>query len=177
MLIVPGLGDSGPEHWQTLWEASDRGTERVRQRDWDRPALHDWVEALDASVTRMPTPPLLVAHSLGCALVAHWFGRMRRPVAGALLVAPADVDSPDHTPPEVRCFRPMPLYRLPFPATVVASTNDPYVSVERARWFADRWHAKFVLIEGIGHINADAKLGDWPEGRRLLRELAEEITP
>lgn len=175
MLIVPGLGGSGPVHWQSLWAASDRQASRVTQADWEHPTLPAWVEALDRAVTALGEPPLLVAHSLGCALVAHWFGRFRRPVAAALLVAPADVDSPEHTPPEVRCFRPMPVDRLPFPTTVVASDDDPYVEPERARWFAQRWGSRFVLIRGAGHINADSKLGEWDAGKRLLDELATRV--
>jgi len=176
VLIVPGLGDSGAEHWQSLWEATDPRFHRVRQRDWELPSLPEWVEALDVAVKGAPTPPLIVAHSLGCALVAHWFGRMRRPVAAALLVAPADVDSPEHTPPEVRCFRPIPLDRLPFPSTVVGSSDDPYVAPARARWFAQRWGSRFVLIEEAGHINTESKLGEWPEGRRLLAALESETS-
>jgi predicted alpha/beta hydrolase family esterase len=171
MLIVPGLGDSGPQHWQSLWAARDPRASRVMQADWERPTLPSWIKALDVAVRALAEPPLLVAHSLGCALVAHWFGRFRRPVAGALLVAPADVDSPSHTPAEVRCFRPMPVDRLPFPTTVVASDDDTYVAPERARWFAQRWGSRFVLLHGAGHINADSKLGEWDAGKRLLDEL------
>jgi predicted alpha/beta hydrolase family esterase len=171
LLIVPGLGDSGPEHWQSLWEAADPLAQRVTQRDWNRPSLPEWVAALDVAVRGITTPPLIVAHSLGCALVAHWFGRMRRTVAAALLVAPADVDSPAHTPAEVRCFRPMPLDRLPFPTLVVGSSDDPYVAPARARWFAERWGSRLVMLEAAGHINAESTLGEWPEGKRLLAEL------
>jgi predicted alpha/beta hydrolase family esterase len=176
LVIVPGLGDSGPEHWQSLWEAAAPGSRRVTQRDWNRPSLPEWVAALDVAVKEAAAPPLIVAHSLGCALVAHWFGRMRRPVAAALLVAPADVDSPEHTPAEVRCFRPMPLDRLPFPTIVVGSSDDPYVAPPRARWFAERWGSRFVTLEAAGHINADSKLGEWPEGKRLLTELEAKVS-
>jgi predicted alpha/beta hydrolase family esterase len=94
-------------------------------------------------------------------------------VRAALLVATADVDSPAHTPPETRDFAPKPRARLPFPATVIASRNDPYVTLERARAFAAAWGADFVDAGAIGHINAASGLGDWPEGRRWLRALVE----
>jgi predicted alpha/beta hydrolase family esterase len=88
-----------------------------------------------------------------------------------LLVAPADVDSAAHTPPETRGFAPMPLARLPFPATVIASRDDAYVTLARARQFARAWGAAFVDAGAIGHINAASGLGDWPAGRRWLRAL------
>jgi len=176
LIIVPGLGDSGPAHWQSIWQAEDPRASRVVQQDWEHPALPAWIAALDEVVKKASAPPLLVAHSLGCALIGHWFGRMRRPIAAALLVAPADVDSPDHTPEEVRCFRPMPVDRLPFPTTVVASNDDPYVAPERARWFAQRWGSRFVLLGGLGHINSESKLGRWDAGKRLLDELTSRCT-
>ena len=94
-----------------------------------------------------------------------------RDVRAALLVAPADVDSPAHTPPETRAFAPMPSARLPFPATVVASADDPFVSLDRARAFAAAWGAVFVAAGARGHLNAASGLGDWPAGRRALDEL------
>jgi predicted alpha/beta hydrolase family esterase len=145
----------------------------VEQRDFDCPTMADWVETLARAVSAAPGPALVVAHSLGCALVAHWAAAgATGPVAGALLVAPADVDARDRTPPETRCFAPMPLAPLPFAATVVASRDDPFVALERARFFAERWGARFVDVGARGHINATSDLGDWPDGRRHLDELA-----
>lgn len=123
-----------------------------------------------------------MAHSLGCALVAHWVDEEHKkhggvsdlPVCGALLVAPADVDSDDHTPPETHVFAPMPLCILPFPSIVVASDNDPYVDAERAQLFATAWGAEYVNIGLHGHINADSHLEDWPEGWELLTDLYRE---
>ena len=172
LLVLPGLGGSGPEHWQTRWEACEAGCARVYQRDWDRPELDAWLREVDAALAAADGPVVLVAHSLACALVAHgarrtaWAG-----VVGALLVAPADVDSPAHTPPETRGFAPLPTDPLPFAATVVASQDDPFVALERARELARRWGAEFVDAGAIGHINATSGLGDWAEGRRILRAL------
>ena len=172
LLVLPGLGGSGPDHWQTRWEGCEPGCVRVEQREWDRPDLGEWLRVLDGVLAQGEGPVVLVAHSLACALVAHG---ARRPawsnVVGALLVAPADVDSPTRTPPETRCFSPLPTEALPFAATVVSSQDDPYVAFERARELARRWGAEFVDAGVIGHINAASGLGDWPEGRRLLRGL------
>jgi predicted alpha/beta hydrolase family esterase len=154
IVIIPGLGGSGPEHWQTAWCARLARCRRVVQRDWDRPDRELWLQALRRAIEAAPAPVVLVAHSLGCALVAH-----------------ADVDSPAHTPPETRGFAPMPLARLPFAATVIASGDDPYVTFARSRAFAAAWGAGFVDAGAVGHINAASGLGDWAPGRRALAAL------
>jgi uncharacterized protein len=171
VLIVPGLGGSGPDHWQTRWEQSISGAQRVEQDNWHWPDLRAWSKRLMSSIETMPNA-IIVAHSLGCAVVAHLAALGRDlPVAAALLVAPADVDSADHTPDIVRGFAPMPLARLSFPSMVVASTDDPYMSIDRARIFADRWGSIFVNVGAKGHINAESGFGPWPLGEALLDEL------
>jgi predicted alpha/beta hydrolase family esterase len=148
---------------------------RVVQRDWDQPDRELWLHGLRRAIEAVGAPAVLVAHSLGCALVAHGAARFpalfTRAVRGALLVAPADVDSPAHTPPETRGFAPMPRARLPFPATVIASSDDPYVTLDRASAFAAAWGAELVAPGRLGHINAASNLGDWPGGRRALAAL------
>jgi uncharacterized protein len=67
----------------------------------------------------------------------------------------------------------MPLLRLPFRSVVVASSNDPFVIVVRARAFATAWGSEFVMIGEAGHINSVSSLGDWPEGFSILRSLRE----
>lgn len=175
VLVLPGYGDSGPEHWQSLWEAADPRFRRVAQRDWLEPKLDDWLAALDREVSACPTPPVLVAHSLGCVLVAHWVKRTGRTVAGALLVAPADADSLADVLEVVGSFRPVPLIRLPFRSIVVASDDDAYAPRERAEAFARAWGSRFVGLSGVGHINSDSGLGEWPEGRALLDDLLRAV--
>jgi uncharacterized protein len=174
ILIVPGLGGSGPEHWQTHWERSYPWAHRVEQADWNRPVRADWLSRLAQALRNAPGA-ILVGHSLGCALIAHlaW----RRPdlaIGGALLVAPADVDGDDRIPREVKDFAPMPLARLPFPAIVVASTNDPYMGLDRARALAKTWATRFVNAGACGHINIAAGFGPWPAGEALLADLMRE---
>ncbi len=171
VLVIPGFGGSGPDHWQSLWEER-YGYERVEQGDWDHPEPEAWLRGLDLAVNREPGPVVLVAHSLGCALVALWApSAPANRVVGALLVAPADVDSALHTPEEVRSFSPLPLHPLPFPGVVVASRTDPYVRFVRAEEMARGWGARLVDVGRLGHINADTSVGDWPEGHLLLEEL------
>jgi predicted alpha/beta hydrolase family esterase len=171
-LILPGLHGSGPDHWQRWWLNTSREARLVEQDDWENPRLADWLERLAAAVAAIPDATL-IAHSLACALVARFAaGTSRLAIRGALLVAPADVDAPT-LPPEARDFAPMALQRLPFPSLVVASSNDPYVTMSRARLFAARWGAEFIDIGAKGHISTDDGFGPWPEGLRLAERLTE----
>lgn len=182
VLLVPGLGGSGSAHWQARWCACHEGCVFVEGVNWNLPEQESWLNALDSAIHACPTPPFLVAHSLGCALVAHWVlqqlnkydGVLKWPVRGALMVAPADVDSDVHTPPETHVFSPMPLSIFPFPTTVVASASDSYVDPQRAKLFATAWGGEYVNIGPHGHINADSHLGDWQEGWNLLTDLYRE---
>jgi uncharacterized protein len=171
VLVLPGYGDSGPDHWQSHWERADPAVRRVVQDDWLMPRLEDWLAALDRYVRECTSPPVLAAHSLSCSLVAHWAARSSAPAKAAFLVAPADVDSPAHTPDEVRSFSPIPLVKLPFSSIVVASTDDPFVTSARAAAFAHAWGSRLVTLPNAAHINADAGYGPWPEGKKLLADL------
>lgn len=171
VLIVPGLYDSGPTHWQSRWEMLHPSFQRVRQREWNAPDCTEWLATLDAAIQSAFTPVLLVAHSAACGLVARWAATHTGPVKGALLVAPADTEAA-YFPPEPTGFAPMARQRLPFPAIVVASDDDPYVTVPRAEAFAADWGARLITLHGRGHLNGDAGLGDWPEGLALLQLLA-----
>jgi predicted alpha/beta hydrolase family esterase len=171
VLVLPGYGDSGPDHWQSRWEAADTRLRRVRQRDWLEPRLDEWLTTLEGEVAACAAPPVLAAHSLGCVLVAHWAGRTARRVRGALLVAPVDVDVVADLVGALETFRPVPLAPLPFPSIVVASDDDAYTTRPRAEAFAQAWGSRFVCLAGAGHINSESGHGDWPEGRALLEEL------
>jgi predicted alpha/beta hydrolase family esterase len=171
VLILPGLGSSGPDHWQTHWQKQNPDFMRVEQRDWDNPDRDEWTATLDRAIAAQPAPPLLVAHSLACALVAHWAAGATRKLHGALLVAPADVDSETHTPTEVRGFAPMPLTPIAARCIVAASADDPFVDPARARHFARAWRARFVEVGSCGHINSASGLGAWPTGQKLFAEL------
>jgi predicted alpha/beta hydrolase family esterase len=132
---------------------------------------------LDQVLSSIPEPVVLVAHSSSCALVAHWTSgadaQRRGKVQGALLVGPSDPEGPNY-PVEPTGFGPVPLIPLPFRSIVVASGDDPYVTVDRAREYAAAWGSRFVFIGNTGHINAKSGLGNWPRGLALLKELQAE---
>ena len=166
----PGLNNSGPLHWQTRWEER-YGFQRIQQEDWDTPVCEDWIVTLDRTLAPFPAENIILAgHSLACSTIAHWANRYGRRIKGALLVAPSDTEAPSY-PPGTSGFSPMPLSLLPFPTLVVASSDDYYVTSERAAFFAEKWGAKLVNIGAKGHINTASNLGDWPEGYALLEEL------
>jgi predicted alpha/beta hydrolase family esterase len=144
---------------------------RIEQENWDTPDCADWIGNIEKAVRRHETERVvLIAHSLGCAAIAHWTRKFRTPIKGAFLVAPSDCEATTYTF-ETTGFSPVPLERLPFKSLVVASTNDYYVTLERAAFFAESWGSEFVNIGAKDHINADAGFGEWREGLELLKKL------
>jgi uncharacterized protein len=170
VFTLPGLYNSGPEHWQTHWE-NEHGLIRIQQKDWNTPECEDWINTIDAVVTQHPLKQvILVAHSAACCAVAYWAEKYKRKIKGALLVAPADPEAAIF-PTGNSGFQPISLQPLGFPSVLVASTNDEYVSLERARYFADRWGSEFTFLCKAGHINSASNLGNWPAGFELLQQL------
>jgi len=169
ILIVPGLGGSGPDHWQTRWEQNLSSARRVEQADWDRPEGEAWIARLVEAVAASRRPVVLIAHSLGVPAVVHAApsmgpGRVR----GAFLVAPADVERPGLVPGLDLPFAPIPRDPLPFPSILVASRTDPYCAYERAEDLAYAWGAALVDAGEAGHLNIESGHGPWPEGLMRL---------
>ncbi len=176
VLSLPGWQNSDPAHWQTRWQAL-LGHECVEQSDWQWPRRGDWMARLDEVVGQSPAPcsTVLVAHSLGCQLVAAWAAHSQHAgiIQAALLVAPPDTER-DDMPPQLYNWRPWVRAALPFASLVVASSNDPYCAAPRAMEMAAHWGSQFINIGDHGHINTASGLGDWPQGQALLQGL---LTP
>ncbi|MCW3478771.1 alpha/beta hydrolase [Neisseriaceae bacterium JH1-16] len=170
VLIVPGIGNSGPQHWQSLWQHRHPVWQRLEVPDWERPVLGDWLTALDHSITRLGPDTVVVAHSLGCLAVAHWANLRQSSLRGALLVAVPDPDSPAF-PAEAGSFAPTPPHALPFASIMIGSHDDPYGSTTYSRQCAERWGSHWVSAGAAGHLNAQSGLGDWPFGQALLDTL------
>lgn len=176
LLLLPGLGDSGEDHWQHYWLQKFPNAVKLKQENWEKPTLKDWLKRLNQVVESVNSPIIFVAHSLAASLVAHWsMNYVDRKVIGAMLVAPADVDSSTHTPDVVRSFAPIPLQRLAFPSVVVASENDSYVSLERALFFAEQWGSHFINLGKKGHINSESRLKEWKEGQEILENFIQHV--
>ena len=170
-LIVPGLGNSGPEHWQTYFQHSAENFHRIEQQEWDAPVCAEWIAAIDKAVTAFdPSTVVLIGHSLGCCAIVQWAKKYQRSVKGALLVAPSDPEADVYTFPATG-FAPVPLERLAFSTIVVASADDVWVSLERAKYFAENWGSEFVNLGNAGHINVASGHTNWEEGLQLLRRL------
>lgn len=177
-LTLPGLDGSGPDHWQSYWERERPNVERADLGCWSQPSRNLWIARLERALAQARGPVVLVAHSLSCHLVAWWAALAgegaARPVAGALLVAPPDLDrvSIDR---RIADFAPSPRSVLPFPAVVVASRDDPWCSFQRAREMAGNWLAAFCDAGELGHINGQSGIGRWPEGQRVLDRLLDHV--
>ncbi len=164
-LIVPGLNSSGPLHWQTWFEHQIPNAVRVIQSDWKGADLPKWASRVRREISRQSGPLLIVAHSFGALVAAQAAEDHRHRIAGALLVAPAD-------PERFGVSDLLPHRPLGFPAVVVTSSNDPWISAERAARLAGAWDADFVNLGAAGHINAESGYGPWPGGLRLLQRLS-----
>lgn len=171
VFIVPGIGNSGPSHWQSIWQTAHPHWQRLAVRDWDTVTCDDWVDGLERQLPHGEDRTIVVAHSLGCLALVHWAARSVRHLGGALLVAVPDPASPAFPRAAATGFAPLPSRQLPFPTFVVSSANDPYGSVDHARAYAEAWGAELVEVGPKGHLNADSNLGDWPEGLELVEKL------
>lgn len=171
ILLLPGWQNSDAPHWQSRWEAV-YGDHRVEQHEWMHPRRGDWLVRLEEEVLAAPGPVALVAHSLGCILVAAWAAHSRNTdkVRAALLVAPGDLER-DDLRQMIPGWAPIVRQRLPFPSLLIAANDDPYCDAARSRQLAADWGARFVDAGAAGHLNGESGLGDWPQGRALLNDL------
>jgi len=170
-LIVPGLGNSGPEHWQTYFETTGNNFKRIIQQEWDAPVCKDWVTTIANVIADYdPATVILIGHSLGCTTIAHWATQYKKKIKGALLVAPSDVEAQQYSFP-AKGFAPIPKEKIDFKTIVVASEDDQWVSLERAKFFANNWGSEFINIGKAGHINAASGHREWKEGLNILKRL------
>ncbi len=90
-LILPGVGGSEPEHWQSWLEEQLDDAKRIEQADWNNPVLHTWRQPLDHALLTAAEPVWIVAHSFGCLVTMSALSSrvLARKVAGVFLVAPA----------------------------------------------------------------------------------------
>jgi predicted alpha/beta hydrolase family esterase len=163
-LIIPGLNGSGPDHWQSWFERQLPNCVRVIQSDWETPDLPRWAARVRRELNRASGRVYMVAHSFGCLAAAQTAFDYRELVAGIMLVAPADPD-------RFGFGAVIPERPLGVPAVVVASTNDPWMSHERAAAWADAWDAELINLGPVGHINVASGFGSWPRGIAILKAL------
>lgn len=168
IIMVPGWGNSGPDHWQTRWQTKLSTARRISGVDWQRPTLTTWLAAIDDAIATSTRPALLVGHSLGSLAIMHAAPALDPArIAGAFVVAPPDLEADDLALPastDFPGFDPLPLRMPSFPTVLVASRADPFCRFERAENFSKHWGARLVDGGEAGHINSDSGHGPWPEG-------------
>ena len=177
ILMVPGLRDHVAEHWQTLLQHKLPNTASVPPLEHDKLSCAARVAALDAALAKIDGPVILVAHSAGVMITVHWAQQHSRKIHGALLAAPADLETP--LPAGYPGFEslvengwhPIPRKPLPFPSIVGASRNDPLARFERVEAMAKDWGGRLVDLGDVGHLNPAAGFGEWPMAEMLIHEL------
>ncbi|MBT1683366.1 RBBP9/YdeN family alpha/beta hydrolase [Curtobacterium flaccumfaciens] len=194
-VIVPGIWNSDPDHWQSVWEREQEDEHdehiqhdhrpqqpaavRIAPTSWSDPDPDDWRAAISTAVASCPESPVLIAHSLGVLAVADWLATAADApalVTGAFLVAPPDPLG-ETFPDEASGFvtpRPVPPAQQ-VPTRLVVSDDDPYCSADRALVFAEAMGADVVRVGALGHVNVASGVGAWPAGRELLRAFEDGL--
>ncbi|MDM0051531.1 alpha/beta hydrolase [Variovorax sp. J22R115] len=182
VLIVPGLRDHVDTHWQTFLaadlEARGRRVRTVPPMGRDDLDCAARVDAIERTANLISGPLVVVAHSGGTLMVAHWARRTRRPVQGALLATPPDFERPmPEGYPTVEAlldagWLPVPRRTLPFRSIVAASRNDPLAAFDRVATLARDWGSELVDMGEVGHLNPASGYGPWPLAEYLIRDLS-----
>jgi len=169
VLVVPGLHDSGQGHWQTWLEGHFRRATRVRQDDWASADLDRWADRIDVTVARHPGARwVAAAHSFGCLALARYLALGGNAIDAALMVAPAD--------PEKFAAGPfLPQAKLPIPAALLASENDPWMRIDSARAWARTWGAHLINLGLVGHINTASGFGPLPQAKTLVELMIHRV--
>ena len=170
VVTLPGYQGSTAMHWQTLWEQKHPFFLRAEQRDWDHPVAEEWADQLEKTLQQCEEPVILVTHSIGCLVLAHWANRPHTPIKSALIVAPPDPNA-SAFPSDAQGFEQTPMIPFEFPSIILASANDPYASLEYSHHLAQAWGSRFVNLGALGHINLQSNLGAWEEGYAYLESL------
>ena len=175
ILIIPGHGNSGPQHWQTRWQEKLSTARRVEQDDWMTPALGDWTCRIIEAVEAATKPVVLVAHSLGVAAVVHAAPQFGQRIAGAFLAAPPDLTPSDLLPQELAAFGPYPRDPLPFPSITIASRSDPFGTYDHAEDITNAWGSLLIDAGDSGHLNTASGHGPWPEGSMVFAQFLSRL--
>ena len=175
ILIVPGYKGANEDHWQSRWENNISSAKRVDMGDWHKPVFEDWKANLVKAVEETTKPIIMVGHSIGSQVIVQAAKDFSKPVAGALLVAPPDVENPEIRPKHLLTFGPASTDPLPFPSVTIASRNDHFCSFEKAEDMAASWGSLFMDAGESGHINHESGHGPWPEGLMVFSRFLKQL--
>ncbi len=153
----------------------DRGFTVVEQHDWLRPLRGDWLMRLEEAVLEAPEEVVLVAHGLGCHLVAAWAAHSQQTarVRAALLVSPPHLQTPA-LKQALPSWSSVVRQRLPFKAVVVGCEEFAQGGLSSAQERALDWGAPWVNAGLAAHIQTPSTPGGWPQGLALLNELMKD---
>jgi predicted alpha/beta hydrolase family esterase len=170
LLIVPGLHDSGPAHWQSWLQGLHRHSLRVQQDDWAEGNVERWSAAVDGALARQPAGRwIAVAHSFGClALAHHLSSRPDSGIVAALLVAPAD-------PARFAAVERLPQAALPLRTTLVTSSTDPWMKLSDAQAWARIWGSRLHHLGDAGHINTESGFGPFPFAQQWVSAARQRL--
>lgn len=178
ILLVPGLENSGPDHWQSRWERRLATVRRIQQDSWTVPVKAAWVSRIVADVGAAGKPVVLVAHSLGVIAAVHAAPLLAAgKVVGGFLVAPPSESAMERLTEIDPAFRPYPRDPLPFPSLLVASRDDDWCPFGDAGDMALAWGAQLVDAGNSGHLNAESGHGPWPEGALRFGAFLKQLGP
>lgn len=176
ILIVPGLHNASPFHWQSRWADKMSMARRLEQDDWDMPRRDAWVARLVEAVDEADKPVILVAHSLGVLTVAHAAPQMTGKIAGAFLVGASDWERPELKDKYgEHGFDPAPRQPLGFAGLMLASSNDPTCHITKAESWARDWDVRFGNAGEAGHFEPESGHGPWPEGLMAFAKFTQSL--
>jgi serine hydrolase len=183
ILIVPGLRGHVPEHWQTILADELPKAVAVPRLERNKLSCAAWVAAIDRALASIHGPVILVAHSAGVMMVAHWARTAAREIQGALLATPPDLETalppgyPTLSDLKKKGWMPVPREPLPFPSILAASTNDPIARFDRIVALGNAWGSRVVRVGNVGHLNPVYGFGRWPRAHDFIRELGATQAP
>jgi predicted alpha/beta hydrolase family esterase len=182
VLLVPGLRDQVDAHWQTWLQAQLPGCRSVPPMGRDDLDCARRIDAIEQAVQAIDGPLLLVAHSAGCIMVAHWVrrspGAADGRVVGVLLATPPDFERPMPAgyPTTAQLqqggWLPVPRTRLPFRSLVALSHDDLLASADRVRALAADWGSTVADQGAVGHLNPASGHGPWPAALDFIAQLS-----
>jgi predicted alpha/beta hydrolase family esterase len=182
ILIIPGHGNAGQDHWQTRWQSKLASARRVEQHNWHEPDRDAWVQSIAEAIDNAKKPVVLVAHSLGISAALQALPGREANVAGAFLVSPPNLLQPGQLLPglgldRLNSFGPYPRSPLSFPSMTIASQDDPHGTYEHAGDIANAWGSFLVDAGNSGHINVESGHGPWPEGTMVFAQFLSRLKP
>jgi uncharacterized protein len=169
-VIVPGVGGSEYNHWQSWLQRQLASCSRVQQNDWNNPVLEQWIAQFVNTVSNIEDDLQIIAHSFGClttvaALAQH--PELNSKVKNLVLVAPANPArfgdqgfARNSTNDYKEYFHQL---SINVPTTLIISENDPWLSFSDAEELAKSWKLNPINLGKVGHINVASGFGAFPE--------------